>query len=325
MALECTYPVTWSIIAGNAGNAAQYSTHSANAVASRERAPRLTSRAGIAVKMLSLIVLCFFVVASGVTAHGFDFLDGLPKCWQKTLKATGNGCNSKSCICDASQSKTFLPNVASSILANCDTEDWVLEATFLFPVQAYCDLVGLSVPDTIMSSAYAATATTASPSTTRKVVHSQTTHGYHTTKAVGDLKSTVTTTRTQTTTDKDGSTLEIIIPIVLGPKTLVTGRILTSTLEPEATRTKAPSSIAAWPSITAAPVPASTRAHVVAVPTLISSSSPKTPNSGGSPFDNMQAGASRWSVSGTVLGMGFLAGLLMRLGFNKELDDVLFY
>ncbi|KAF2793417.1 hypothetical protein K505DRAFT_417804 [Melanomma pulvis-pyrius CBS 109.77] len=264
--------------------------------------------------MLSSAVFSFlacFVFASGVLAHGYDWVDTLPKCWQSCLKATSDGCDSKSCICDASQSDSYLPSAASSILANCDVKDWVLDSTFLFPVQAYCEAVGNPVPEAILSSAYAATATTSStpPFTTRKVEHSQKSHSYETTRAVDDIKSTFTTTNTQTTTDKDGNTLEIIIPIIIGPKTWSTGKIVTSTLEAKAT--DSPSSGAASPSVTAAPLP--TQGQQVASSTTSSQQAQRTSNSNGSPFENMQAGAGQWSVPGVEIGMGLLAGLFMRL------------
>jgi hypothetical protein len=182
--------------------------------------------------------------------------------------------------------------------SSCDSDGRDIDSDFIFAVNAYCDLVGNSIPDKIISSAYVqATATS--------VIENSTKDG-------GDLKSTVTTTLTKTTTDEDGNTLQIIIPIVIGPKTTSTGKIVTSTLDSEATATDSPSSAAASPSPTAGPAATSTQAQEVATPTSAQKADP--PASGnGSPFENMQAGAGHWSVSRALLAVGTLAGLFMRL------------
>jgi hypothetical protein len=44
--------------------------------------------------LLSLLVCLVF--ASSVAAH-LDWVNALPKCWQKCLKATSDGCAAKSC------------------------------------------------------------------------------------------------------------------------------------------------------------------------------------------------------------------------------------
>jgi len=257
--------------------------------------------------MLSSAVLSLAVFAFGAVAHGFDWVDTLPDCWQAILKS--QGCDSKRCICDASQSDSFLPIVASQILKKCDTDDWKVEASLLFTVQSYCEFTGNPVPDDILDRAYSVDKATAS-TTTKKADNTQKTQTHKTTKAE-DLKSTVTTTLTQTKTDKDGHTLVVIIPIVMGPNTISTGKMVTSTLEPKST--DATSSNPASPSTTAPPLPASTQEQS-SLPTSTSPpSGGRVSNSNGSPFENMQAGASRCGISVALFGIGLVGGLFMIL------------
>lgn len=182
----------------------------------------------------------------------------------------------------------------------------------------FCAASGEEVPGSVMSSAYdCATATApASSQATRKVEHSTKDSDRQTTKNNGDgLKTTVTSTLTQTTTDGDGNTLQIIVPIVMGPDTMSTGDIVTSTLDGQASATTAPSSAAASPSQTAEPsAPAPTQAQGAPSSTATAETTQgRSSNSNGSPFENMQAGAAQWSFSGVAVGLSMLAGVFLRL------------
>lgn len=257
----------------------------------------------------SVFAVQFF---AGAVAHGhggWDWVHGLPKCWESCLKSTSDGCNSKSCICDSSQDDDYLTSAVECVVRSCGAEELEVDLTFLAPLQMYCAATGDDIPDSVMSSAYAcatATATSATPSPTRKVEHSsQENNGHKTTKeASNGLESTVTSTVTLTTTNGEGSTLQVLIPIVMGPSTMTTGEIITSTLDSKST---------------ASPAASSTPEPVAAAPTQAQdSSSPsataKETNIGqGSPFDISQGGAAHWDFSGALAGAGLLLGVLLRL------------
>ncbi|KAF2866676.1 hypothetical protein BDV95DRAFT_611357 [Massariosphaeria phaeospora] len=270
----------------------------------------------ILIKMPSLSVLAVALQVLGLCAlaSGFDLVQGLNDCFTDCLAKTSDGCDSQSCLCDASQSASYLSSAVSCIASTCDVDDWTINLLFLGPLQMYCGAVGNPIPETIMSGAYVAcTSTKAAPQpTTRKAEHSTKPTEHKTTKGA-DLRSAVSSTIIKTTTDKDGNTLLLMVPIVIGPHTAIeTGRIITSTVEnePSITSTPAASSVPASPSSaaeTAAPRTTQPPPAPPAEPTQ------RTGEGNGSPFENMQAGATQWRFSGALVGLGALAGIFMRL------------
>jgi hypothetical protein len=125
------------------------------------------------------------------------------------------------------------------------------------------------------------------------------------------LTSTMRSTITKTTTDSSGNTLQIVVPIVVGPSGVSTGATSTSTLSGRATSTRA--------SLSASPAAASTP-NLTLLPSSTSatgSQQTRSPGGGGgggsgSPFD-VPAGACRWVVSGPLLGLGILAMVFPRM------------
>jgi hypothetical protein len=202
------------------------------------------------------------------------------------------------------------------MIQQCDAEDWTLETKFLSPLQWYCGAVDKDIPDDIISSAYAAataTGTATTPLTTRKVEHSDKPGSPRTTdQGDAELTAVFTSTKTMTTTNADGQTLQIMVPVIMGPSTISFGKTVTSTLSGEATTTS-PTSGPPSPSPTSkAAAPVSTEGGA-ASSTTSAQGPKKTSNANGSLFENAQAGASRWGLSTVGVGMAFVVGLFMRL------------
>ncbi|KAF2108563.1 hypothetical protein BDV96DRAFT_652815 [Lophiotrema nucula] len=265
----------------------------------------------VAVSLLSLLAL-------QSSAHGFDWVkSSLDDCWRRCLKNSGSGCKSEDCICDASQDDNYLTDAVLCMRSDCQADDWSLDVFFLGPLDMWCSAAGNSIPEDIMSSAYDCATATASvaPLTTREVQHSSESGGQKT-KGGDSITATVTSTITRTTTDGDGHTIQLVIPIVMGPGILSQGPTSTSTLDEDASSTDSPSSSGAsassTPGVTAS---ASTQAQQsqVASSTTSSKAAQKTSNNNGSPFENMQAGAERFVFSGTLVGLGAVAGLFAQL------------
>jgi hypothetical protein len=212
--------------------------------------------------------------------------------------------------CDASRdSASYLSSVVTCAASQCKADIWATTLV-LGPLELICRAMGNSLPRDNIDAAYAAASDTSQ--STRKPVATSKYANHKTSKASypgTDLTTTLKSTLTRTTTDSSGNTLLVIVPIEIGPSGVFTGDLSTSTLS--ATSTNAPSSIPASPSPSAAASsPTATR------PSQSSAGAQRTdsPASGnGSPFENMQASASKWSVSGPLLGMGALAMLFMRL------------
>ncbi|KAF2003330.1 hypothetical protein P154DRAFT_103709 [Amniculicola lignicola CBS 123094] len=274
--------------------------------------------------MLSSVFHLLVLALGLVAAHGFDWIDGQPDCMQECLSETRDGCDSAECVCDAAQDDSYLIDTMSCAASKCeDTQAWYLKMSFIYPLQTYCFAVGNEVPEEIISSACEAasgtTTETSAPFTTHKVQHSQKsespkTNGGH------QLTKFITTTMTQTKTDDNGNTLQIIIPFVMGPSTTSYGKPITSTLDGKDDSSTPPASsssaAAASPSSTPQVTPlASTQPPQgqVASSTTSSTKAQQTSKSNGSPFENMQAGASQWSVPRALIGMGVLAGGFMLL------------
>ncbi|KAF2729770.1 hypothetical protein EJ04DRAFT_555874 [Polyplosphaeria fusca] len=265
----------------------------------------------------SFVAVASLLLASpaGVLAHP-DWVKALDSCWEDCLNHDNGGCGSQKCICDASQSDSFLPLAASCMVSKCDETDLTVQWFFLGPLDLYCSVTGDDIPKDIMDSASAAceTTSTEAPSSTSEGQHSHKsddktkTHG-------GALTGSVTSTMTKTTTDGHGNTLELIIPVVMGPGTFSYGKTVTSTIQADATSAAA-TSAAASPSQTAdTPAPTSTVAQEgqAESSTTSSQAAQRTSNSNGSPFENMQAGAGRYGLSGALVALGAVAGLFLRL------------
>jgi hypothetical protein len=214
-------------------------------------------------------------------------------------------------ICDASANDaSYIQSALECAKSKCTAEGWALELGLLAPLQLYCAAVGNAVPESIIDSAFAcATATTAAPPmTTRQVEHSTTTH-----RGDSELRETTRSIYTQTTKDEEGHTVELVVPIIIGPNTMFTGKIVTNTMvnNPMTTVTSSVASTTQVPGPTSAEP---TQAQGVSSSTAAAQATQADPASGnGSPFENMQAGASQFGFSGAVIGLGLLAGAILRL------------
>ncbi|KAK7193652.1 hypothetical protein DPSP01_000203 [Paraphaeosphaeria sporulosa] len=259
------------------------------------------------------VLVVNFVV--GAVAHGrggWDWVHGLPSCWEDCLD--NSGCDSKSCICESSQNGDYLTSAVECAVRSCNADGLNVALSFLAPLQMYCKATRNEIPDEIMSSAYScatATSTSATPTTTRKDEHS--TQAPKTSKDAGSgLESTITSTITVTTTDESGSTLQVLIPIVMGPSTMTTGEMITSTLDSKPTASPAATSNAEAAGSTAAvPVPAPSQPQE----SPASSATAKATSIGnGSPFDlSVQGGSAPLGFSASFVGFGILFGALARI------------
>ena len=126
-----------------------------------------------------------------------------------------------------------------------------------------------------------------------------------------ELTKTIATTITKTTTDGQGNTLQVVVPIVLGPTDVSTGAIVTSTLDSRASSTGGPASTAASPSATASDTKPESTQDATSTAAADSQETQSPANGNGSPFENMQAGAERWLVSISMLGLGVLTTVSM--------------
>jgi hypothetical protein len=160
-----------------------------------------------------------------------------------------------------------------------------------------------------MDEAYeCATATAgAAPTTTHKPEHSTTTA---TTQGGGKgLEGTTTSTFTQTTTDGDGHTVAVIVPIVMGPDTMFTGSSVVSTIKPTTTAALISTDTTQTAAPTSADATHARGASSSAPPAQATQVGPAGGN--GSPFENMQAAATRFGFTTTVVGLGLFAGLFL--------------
>lgn len=243
--------------------------------------------------------------ALGVAATSFDWVHGLDDCWRNCLDS--NGCESQQCICDASATDSYLLNSLECAKSECDTAGWVLELGLLAPLQVYCAASGDALPESVIDSAYDCATSTSitAPTTTRKVEHSTTAR---TTRGGGsELQDTTTSTFTQTTTDGEGHTVKLVVPIIMGPDTMFTGKIVTSTLEGNPTTMTSTSATTTQTDASTAVEP--TQAQGASSSTPTAEPTQAGPASGsGSPFENMQAGSTRFGFSSAVIGVGLLAG-----------------
>ncbi|KAF2272551.1 uncharacterized protein EI97DRAFT_203879 [Westerdykella ornata] len=256
--------------------------------------------------------ILFWLLAIGVSAH-WDWVKDFPDCWRHCLKGNGGGCASSECICDASQIDDFLPPAVSCVATKCDANDFALRLSLLLPLEGYCHFVGNEIPDDIMSSAYAATTATVTSAPKASSTHKGDHDRPRTTKGRDyDLTATVTSTFTATTTNEEGQTLQIIVPVVIGRETISYGKTTTSTLEKKTT-VESVASATARPTVRITSAgPTQTEAQATST-TLTSKAAQRTSNSNGSPFENMQAEAGRHEVPGIFTGLGAVIGMLFAL------------
>jgi hypothetical protein len=170
------------------------------------------------------------------------------------------------------------------------------------------------IPDDVMAAAYAAagdaddepqqhTPKPATPTSSKQSEHKSSKGG----NDAQPLTSTMRSTITKTTTDGSGNTLQLVVPIVVGPSGISTGAISTSTLDGRATSTDT--------QLSTSPAAASTPNFTLLPSSTSATRSQQTRNPGGgsgSPFD-APAAASRWVVSGPLLVLGVLAICFLRL------------
>lgn len=200
-------------------------------------------------------------------------------------------------------------------VADCKADRWSLQST-LASLDFWCIILDEPISSDVIADAYAAVS--ASPSETTRRPASPTSSRkseYKSSKGddeTHDFTSTISSTWTKTTTDSSGNTLQVIVPVVIGPSGVSTGVMSTSTLGGEATPTNAPSVASPLPTASAAPAPS---APTQALSSTVAAESEETESparGNGSPFENMQADATRWVVSCPLLGLGLLAMILVR-------------
>jgi len=198
-------------------------------------------------------------------------------------------------------------------VSQCRADPWAAQLV-LGPLELICLGLGDPIPRDNLAAAYAA-ATDTSQSTRRPApAISSRKPEIRTSKASNDqgLTATLKSTLTQTTTDGSGNTLLVIIPIVVGPSGVFTGDVSTSTVT--ATASNGLSFIPSSASPSAAPSAPTPTQRVPPTTSSVGAQRSDSPaNGNGSPFENIQAGASKWPVSGPMLGLGAVAMLFMRM------------
>ncbi|KAF1953272.1 hypothetical protein CC80DRAFT_537513 [Byssothecium circinans] len=253
--------------------------------------------------------LCTIAVAASA-ASKYDWVSDLPNCWEDCLSKTDDGCHSQKCLCTASQEGSYLQSAVECARDKCEGKALEISAALLAPAALYCVGVGNKIPDEIMATALACAAGVAPSSASLKPTSTSLKKGTET-----PFKTTATTTVTQTSTDNDGHTLQIVQPVVMGPSTISTGDAITSTIKASSSSSSSSSSASASPSQTAqATSAAPTQPQSVPSSSATVAPTQRVSNSGGSPFDNMQAAsASHWRFSGSAVALSFIASLFMRL------------
>ncbi|KAH7095468.1 hypothetical protein FB567DRAFT_31031 [Paraphoma chrysanthemicola] len=266
--------------------------------------------------MRSFLLLLALVVphfAVGVAAHRDWWMQTLPTCWQNCFASTGDGCGSSTCICQTSQeSDSYLPSAVSCAVSRCNAADWALDLV-LGQLQLLCTGLSCAIPDDVMEEAYAAASGSddegPGPSRTPAVASSTKKSAYKTSTAAPQLTSIIRSTFTRTTTDSSGHTVQVVVPIAVGPSGIVTGSIATSTLSGQAASTRVPSSFlpssSAQDSLRASSQPSTSTSAAASQRT----EAPARGN--GSPFENMQATGSKWTCPNPLLGFAALMLLLV--------------
>lgn len=266
-----------------------------------------------------LLLLLFPAFALLLSSVAGDLTDSLPRCWQQCIDNGNLDCGGWDvpCICKASKG-TFLTDTVSCARSSCDSSDWDVDL-FLAPLELACDVVGQHIPDTVISSAQCAATETSQPSSKSSATYESKSHYYSQPAQTTDyITKTYTTTVTQTTTNSAGTTIYIIVPIIVEPSTIIYGK--TSTLTDKGV---AASTIVSESTILVSPIPSSgaSATSAVAVTSAVqqasgaqssTSSSKKasqTNNSNGSPFTNPQAAASTQSRSWLLAAVGLFVAL----------------
>ncbi|CAI6257396.1 unnamed protein product [Periconia digitata] len=266
---------------------------------------------------LTAVAVQLIALAAAASTYGskdepdYDWVkDSLPSCFEDCLGKTSDGCHSQECICSASQSDDYLQSAVECVRDECEKEGLEINVALLVPAQLYCSAVGSSIPDDSVKNAYECAMGGNVPSATHKSATS--TAKQH---SESELKSTVTSTFSMTTTDGKGHTLQIVQPVAVGPSTVSTGDAVTSTLGSSSSSSASKSASSSSPSTTAAPNQPAQVSSAAPTQAPVSTSSPtqRVEDGGGSPFVNMQASAVHWSFSGPVAALGVVAGLFMRL------------
>jgi hypothetical protein len=262
-----------------------------------------------------------------VAARGSDvWLRALPNCWQRCFANTEDGCSSSSCklrlsrikgradnttgVCStAESSESYLSKAVSCAVQKCDAEEFVLELA-LGPLQLLCFGLGCPISKDVMDEAYAAASDTepSAPNPTNSRKADQTTSRAR--SEAPEVTSIIRSTLTQTTTDSNGNTLQVVVPIAVGPSGIVTGSFSTSTMSGQATTTSATTSLG--------PLAEPSLPELSLFSPLTPTAAPQRTGTGsssggnGSPFD-MAGTASRWSIPIPLLGLGVLAIRLLRI------------
>lgn len=267
--------------------------------------------------MLLLSLFPAFALLSSVTG---DLIDSLPRCWQQCIDNSSLDCGGWDvpCICKASKG-TFLTDTVSCTRSSCDSSDWDV-SLFLGPLELACNVVGQSIPDSAISSAQCAATDTSQPSSKPSAtLESKSHHHSQVTQTTDYITETYTTTVTQTTTNSAGTTIYIIVPVIVEPSTVIYGKTSTLTDKDVATST-----IVSEGTILVSPIPSSGASAASSAPVVTSaaqqasgaqsstSSSKKasqTNNSNGSPFTNPQAAASTQSRSWLLAAVGLFVAL----------------
>jgi hypothetical protein len=219
-------------------------------------------------------------------------------------------------ICTTSESSaSYLPSAVTCAVSKCNADEWTLDLV-LGSLEVLCYGMQCPIPSNVMTEAYAAAGDAEQPQQpmSKPATLTSSKQSDHKSSKGGNnaqpLTSTIRSTFTKTTTDSNGNTLQIVVPIAVGPSEISTGAISTSTLSGRATSTSAPLSASSSASA-AASVPNPTLRP--SSTSAIGSQQTRGPGGGnGSPFD-APSGASIWLVSSPLLGLGTLAMMFMRL------------
>ncbi|KAF2496365.1 hypothetical protein BU16DRAFT_526861 [Lophium mytilinum] len=261
-----------------------------------------------------LSLLSAFALVVSVSADS-GFVDSLPKCWRSCVADTNLNCDGWDlpCICKASKG-TFLTDTVSCARSDCDSDNMDVQL-FLGPLELLCDTVKQPIPNSIIKSAENCATQTASAKAISTAKPASEKH-HHTDKSQDYITSTYTSTITETRTDSQGSTVYVIIPVVVEPSTVVYGKPETSVAGggDDETTTFEQSTLV----MSASPLDSSTAAAATttgpqkAEQTATSTSSSKKagPSDNGSPFENMQAAASTRERSWGLAVFGLLAALV---------------
>lgn len=267
-----------------------------------------------------MFLLSLFPAFALLSSVAGEFLGGLPRCWTQCIDTYNQNCGELDfpCICKASQG-AFLTDTVSCARSSCGSSDFEVQL-FLGPLEIACEAVNQPIPDSVISSAECTATDSSQPSSTLSATPQSKSHQHSQAAQTTDyITKTYTTTVTQTTTNTDGTTIYIIVPIIIQPSTVIYGK--TSTLTDEgiaASTTFSKSTILVSPSpssgasaVSSAAIVTSA-AHQAGGTTSSTSSSKKgtpTDNSNGSLFINPQAAASTQSRSWLLAAVGLLVAL----------------